>query len=113
MNFYRIFSMNDLKKGYCGIREPSGRTEDLLSVYDIKTDRCLMIMPGSAFDRERNRMGYGRGYYDKYLDAVRGESPDAFRTIGICFECQMQERIPAEYYDRKADMVITESEVYE
>lgn len=114
MNFYRILSMDDLEEGYGGIKEPSGKEENLFSGSRAAHASCLMIMPGSAFDKECNRMGYGKGYYDKYLDFLLKENLALkLRTIGLCFECQMQERIPAEAYDRKADMVITEKGIYE
>ena len=106
MNFYRISSMDDLKEGYRGIREPEGEREKMFTADDIQS-RILMIMPGSVFDKEGNRIGYGKGYYDRYLK--RGFS--GIRTIGVCFACQMQERIPTDEYDRKADKVITEEHV--
>lgn len=114
MNFYRILSMDDLEDGYRGIKEPPAKAESLFSGSRAAPAACLMIMPGSVFDKERNRMGYGKGYYDQYLAFLWKESP-AFRlrTIGLCFECQMQERIPVEAHDRKADMVITEKRIYE
>lgn len=96
--------------------EPLAKAETLFSVHEASSDSCLMIIPGSAFDRECNRMGYGKGYYDKYLDFVSEKNAGLtfkIRTVGICFECQMQERIPAEAYDRKMDMVITEERIYE
>ena len=116
MNFYRILSPDDLEKGYGGIMEPLAKVETLFSVHEASSDSCLMITPGSAFDRECNRMGYGKGYYDKYLDFVSEKNAGLtfkIRTVGICFECQMQKRIPVEAYDRKMDMVITEERIYE
>lgn len=116
MNFYRILSPDELEEGYAGIREPSVKAGRLFSADDALFGRCLMAMPGSVFDRKCHRMGYGKGYYDKYLDFLFEENDDfafQFKTIGLCFECQMKERIPVDVYDKKADMVITEKKIYQ
>lgn len=60
----------------------------------------LIIIPGVAFDKQNNRMGRGRGYYDKFLS-----SSEAFK-LGVCFDFQMQEAIPCESFDIKMDKVI-------
>lgn len=107
MEFYRILGMDDLTAGYKGIREPMPKGECLLSGRDMSVQKCLMIMPGSVFDRERNRIGYGKGYYDRYLERY-----PQLPTVAVCFECQLVERVPAEAYDIKPDMIITETDVY-
>jgi 5-formyltetrahydrofolate cyclo-ligase len=65
----------------------------------------LFIMPGIAFDRECNRMGRGKGYYDRFLSGT--DKP----AIGLCFGFQLKERIPVEEHDRKMTMVITEDAI--
>lgn len=67
----------------------------------------LVIVPCVAFDRERNRLGHGAGYYDRYLPRC-GE----FRCICVAFEAQRLECVTMDEHDRKMDMVITESAVY-
>lgn len=116
MNFYQILSLDDLEEGYCGIKEPRAKEKNLFFGQKAMSGRCLMVMPGSVFDKKCNRMGYGKGYYDKYLDSLLCENPSLayhMKLIGLCFECQMQERIPAETYDRKTDGVVTEERIYE
>ncbi len=107
MDFYRITNMDDLSEGYKGIREPVPEGERLLSGRDISLQKCLMIMPGSVFDKERNRIGYGKGYYDRYLERY-----PQLPTIAVCFECQIVEHVPAEEYDRKPAMILTEEAIY-
>lgn len=107
MNFYYINSMGELEEGYRGIKEPAGRAERLFSDNIAAGSKCLMLVPGSAFDRERNRIGYGKGYYDRYL-----ERHPNIRTLGVCFEGQMQDGILADRYDRKVGKVVTEEGVY-
>ena len=90
MEFYRVHSLQDLTEGYKGIREPMGNTEKY--VYDeANISKTLMLMPGVAFDDMRNRIGYGKGFYDRYLS----DKPDLqLRTIAIGFKCQHVDEIP-------------------
>lgn len=102
MEFYRINSLTELQPGYRGIPEPSCAGERY--VYSAgEEDRVLMLMPGVAFDPYRNRLGYGGGFYDRYL-ADREEL--RLRTIGVGFRCQMTELLPAEESDVKPYQVI-------
>ena len=102
MHFYRVYNLSELQIGYKGIREPSGDTERF--VYDSElAGRTLMLMPGVAFDLFRNRMGYGKGFYDRFL----ADKPKLqLRTIGIGHACQMVEEIPCDEYDIKPYQVI-------
>lgn len=107
MEFYQITSWDDLEVGYMGIREPGNDKKRLLCSENLYKGNHLMIMPGSAFDRERNRIGYGKGYYDKYIEKHAG-----LETIAVCFDCQLQEYIPTEKYDKRPDILITEKNIY-
>lgn len=105
MEFYRITSLDELVEGYKGIREPSGSSEKYEEKKRLEAgERVLMIMPGAAFDPLRNRIGYGKGFYDKYLSDK--EQLQNY-SIGIGFACQMVEEIPAEENDIKPYQVIT------
>jgi len=101
MEFYYIQSFDDLEEGYKGIPEPKQMNLAL-------DEKALLIMPGAAFDRFGNRIGYGKGYYDKYLKAYPNH-----KTIAIAFELQMVETIPAEVHDICPDIIITEEKTYE
>lgn len=109
MNFYEILSTQELEEGYRGIREPQGKSGRRFQEGRAHGKKSLMILPGSAFDEERNRMGYGKGYYDRYLEKCREERLE-IKTIGVCFSCQLVKEIPVDSHDKKADMVITEIE---
>ena len=89
-----------LKTGVFGILEPS---EDCEAVPESEID--LIIVPGVAFDRQRNRLGRGKGFYDRLLSTL--DVP----KIGICYDFQLKDRIPVEPFDRKMDLVITEKEI--
>lgn len=102
MNFYRVHSLTGLQKGYKGIREPFGDTEKY--VYDGGAcQKLLMLMPGAAFDLYRGRVGYGKGFYDRFL----ADKPQLqLRSIGVGFACQMAERVPCGEGDIRPYQVI-------
>lgn len=109
MVFCRIESMTDLQEGYKGIPEPVGDTE-LFDFTVLQSESCsntngkvLMLMPGAAFDVQRNRIGYGKGFYDRYL---QDKEELQLRTIAVGFQCQMVEQIPADEFDIKPYQVI-------
>lgn len=71
-------------------------------------DPDVILMPLSAFDRHGGRIGYGGGFYDRAIAALRtrGLSP---RLIGVAFDCQQADRVPTEPHDVALDEVLTES----
>lgn len=83
-----------LEKGSFNIPEPQNNP--------YNGDFDLIVIPGMAFDRQGNRLGRGKGYYDRFLAAHQ----DVY-TIGICFDFQLIETIPSEPHDRKVNKVIT------
>lgn len=102
MCFYRLEAMSELTEGYKGIPEPPGTTEEY--VYrEEDADRTLLLMPGAAFDGYRNRLGYGKGFYDTFLadkEVLR------LRSIAVGFRCQMVERIPEREGDVKPYQIL-------
>lgn len=102
MEFHYIKSFEDLTEGFKSIPEPS--REHLAD----DADDVLVIMPGAAFDKSCNRIGYGKGYYDKYLYLH-----PSYKTLALAFELQMVENISAEEYDVCPEIIITEENTYE
>lgn len=102
MIFYRISSLEELVEGYKGIQEPVGNTE--IFEYDPEqAGKVLMLMPGAVFDIQRNRIGYGKGFYDRFLAA---KEELQLRTIAVGYKCQQVEEIPTEEWDIKPYQVI-------
>ncbi len=100
MIFYRIFSMDELVTGYKGIPEPKGDSEKYIYPMEGNT---LLLMPGVAFDPFGNRMGYGGGFYDRFL----ADKEDLrLCSIAMGFQCQMVEQIPVEAHDVKPYQII-------
>lgn len=101
MDFYIINSMEDTEPGCMGILEPKGGC----SRYEPRGGE-LMLVPGLAFDKSLFRMGYGGGYYDKYIAAHRG-----LLCIGLAYDLQVMDSIPVDEWDMSLDMIVTEKEV--
>lgn len=95
----------DLASGYRGIPEPRPSVAGTQTLSPSQIDAA--IIPGVVFDRTGQRLGYGGGYYDRFLGCL---APEAVR-IGLAFSCQVVDRIPALSHDIPMDFVITEQEV--
>ncbi len=164
MEFYRIFSTDDLAAGYRGILEPAGGLSFDVWITDQESQHhgsqqekpaeakkwtrmekpaaaemdedetafthILICLPGSAFDKTRHRIGYGGGFYDRYLSRLLlgSENMDAtaqpqalakgtkhFRmkvmTAALAYDCQIFEEIPWEAHDMCPARIITESKI--
>ena len=70
----------------------------------------IVIVPALAFDSSKNRIGFGGGYYDTFLNKVREKNKNTL-FIGVCYDFQMIEEVPIEGHDVTLDFVINESEV--
>ena len=102
MSFFRLTKLSELSAGYKGIPEPPETAEKY--VFDpAEAERTLMLMPGAAFDAFRNRLGYGKGFYDRFLT---DKNALQLRTIAVGFQCQMVERIPERDGDIRPYQVI-------
>jgi 5-formyltetrahydrofolate cyclo-ligase len=99
MVFRRYASNTCFQQSTFGIMEPVG---DNYTDYK-KVD--LIIIPGVAFDRKMNRMGRGKAYYDRFLPKLKAPK------LGICFEFQLFDEIPADKNDVKMDYIVSENEL--
>ena len=99
MVFLKIESFSDLQKGRFGVMEPVTQEEMVPKAGD------LFLVPGALFDRKKNRIGYGGGYYDTYFEKYRG-----YRKVGLAFSEQIsEEMIPTEETDIPLDDIVTEN----
>lgn len=99
----RLDSFAHLKAGAYAILEPDENY--LLPVEPGLID--LAILPGVAFDRRGFRLGYGAGYFDRFLPSLR---PDCVR-VALCYDFQVLETLPAEEHDLPVNLIITENRV--
>ena len=95
MKFIYLTDLTQVEDGYAGIPEPVADGP----VADDPT--ALVLMPGLAFDKEGHRIGYGGGFYDKFL-AQEPNHP----TIALCYDFQMLGQLPTEEFDIPVDCVL-------
>jgi 5-formyltetrahydrofolate cyclo-ligase len=101
MEFFYIQNFDELFPGTWKILEPNA--EDLACGF-----APLVIMPGAVFDKARHRIGYGKGYYDRYLAKHTN-----CQTMALAFELQILENIPADAYDICPQIIVTEEHIYD
>lgn len=99
MNFYYIKSLDDLNNGYFGIREPNIDKCELVTDFD----NCVCIVPALSYDARGYRLGYGKGYYDRFLQK------NNCITIGLCYSELIVDELPTDEYDIPVDYIITQN----
>lgn len=105
-----VAQIKDLEKdlapqGYYGIPHPLRLSTRKISLKKLD----LVIVPGVAFDARGHRLGRGLGYFDRFL----GRLPVRVLRVGLAFECQMVEKVPACLHDEPMQAVVTEKRLYE
>lgn len=101
MDFYYIDSLSQLSPGHFGVWEPEA---DESRRADGKSGLCLV--PGLSFDKEGYRLGYGKGYYDRFLSAFGGQS------VGLCYEECIRSGLVHGRYDKTIPTVVTDKRIY-
>ena len=100
MKACEITSLSNLKPNKYGILEPD---ISLCDSIDIKFD--VIIFPGAVFDITGNRIGYGKGYYDKFVDSL-DYCP---LKLGVCYDFQLLNSVPCDEHDVKMNLIITDT----
>lgn len=130
MEFYQVNSEEDLEEGYYGIPEPKGELEFRLQLSLLKSSTVLeensqtmlepqkevilILVPGTVFDEKGHRIGYGGGFYDRFLTKLENEArqePEvAICKMAIAYECQIvsSDIIPVEPHDIRVNVIVTE-----
>lgn len=101
MEFYYINSFDDLVIGSFGIREPSIKKCDKVTNFD----NSIIVVPALSFDKNGYRIGYGKGYYDRFLQK------HPLKSIGLCYNTLVLDELPIDKYDRNVNIVITEKQM--
>ena len=105
LKLYYINKLSEqLERGKYGILEPISSFCKPAGIKDID----LAVVPGLAFDKDLNRLGYGKGFFDRFLKLI----PKEVKKIALCFDFQVVESIPVSEHDIKIDFLITESKTY-
>lgn len=96
----RLNHLDDLVEGPMGILQPPLGNKQSDTTYD------LIIVPGLAFDKSGNRLGYGKGYYDQFL----AKEVNVLK-VGVCFDFQLFDQLPIDVHDQKVDIIVTNKKV--
>ena len=111
IHFLRILDLHDtFERNQYGIREPT-YSHKIIDPFDKRINKLLIIIPGLAFDRKKNRLGRGGGYYDRFIHLIKQKRENIYWAVGLCFARQIIEKVPVLSHDEKVDLVITESEI--
>ncbi len=95
MRFIYLTDFSQVEKGYCGIPEP-------IADEPVAQDpEALVLMPGLAFDMQGHRVGYGGGFYDKFLSSEPGHP-----TVALCYDFQVFPKLETEEFDIPVDCVL-------
>lgn len=98
MEFYYIESIDELSPGMFGVLEPSVVPEKMYQ----ERDGGLCLVPAFSYDWQGYRLGYGKGYYDRFLSRFEGN------IVGICYSDCVQRSLPHGRYDRPVELLVTE-----
>lgn len=108
MSFHVVRSEDDLVAGEWGLTEPRSDTPTV-----PPTAIEVVLTPLVGFDRDRNRIGRGRGYYDRHFAFLNDDPrPDQPRLIGIAHDLQLVEALPVHAQDVRLDAVVTPSALH-
>jgi 5-formyltetrahydrofolate cyclo-ligase len=106
---FRLTAGDNLDAGPFGILEPVPGAPAWSNDEDGPT---IIVCPGLAFDRDFNRLGRGKGYYDRFLGPlVRSQGPPVVTAVAVAYECQVVERVPAGPADVAVDAIVTDKRV--
>lgn len=98
MDFFSVEQLDELKPGYAGIYEPDPK----ITTYTNKSEIDLLIVPGLVFDENGFRIGFGGGFYDRFLEDYRG------LTVSLAAEFQIVKKLPKETFDKNIKHIITD-----
>ena len=100
MDFYLVSDLDELENGKFGIREPR---EDAIPITDLAN--AMILVPAFSFDGSGHRIGYGGGYYDRYLNTHK------IHSVGVAYEEFLRDSLPYDDLDAAVDTVVTEKEI--
>ena len=103
MNFYQWKNKDALQINRYGMLEPYRQINQIIPT--------IMLVPMLAYDKKKNRLGYGKGFYDRYLQKYLKKNNNIL-TIGIAFSFQKYHKLPVSYNDIKLNYILTEKGIF-
>lgn len=101
IQMFRVRHWSELKKGYCGILEPAARRHPLKNIDYLN----VVVVPGVAFDRRGSRIGFGQGFYDRWLKDYHGTK------VALAYDFQVVASLPVTPKDQRLDIIVTEERI--
>lgn len=101
LDFRELTRFSQLESGYFGLYEPIESETKSVDANEIQ----LVVVPGLAFSRNGSRLGFGGGYYDRFLENYQGN------TVSLAFQQQLIPELPTEAHDKVVKKIITEAEI--
>lgn len=115
MEFYRIMDTAELEPGCHGILEPQEKREGSFFFLQKhqKGEKTIMLLPGVAFDKNCNRIGYGGGYYDRYLEQCCNLIQEGkLHTAALAYKMQIVEAMMTQEHDVGVEVIVTEEGMF-
>ena len=103
MRYFYIYSYEDVVPGYFNIPEP----DEKRNLEEAADEDALLLVPGVAFDKDRHRCGYGKGFYDRYLSRHTQHV-----TVAMALDFQVVEQVPADAHDICPQILVTPTAIY-
>ena len=107
MDFYFISNLSEVSIGRFNIREPKILKNNIFDNNIILNKKVVMLVPGLVFDKKGYRVGYGKGYYDRYLSRLKNK----ILKIGLCYDFCLINKINTDNNDIPVDILVTETKV--
>lgn len=101
MDFYILRDICDLAPGAFGVSEP--KTDTCEKLTDLSQGLC--VVPALGFARDGYRLGYGKGYYDRFLSRFSGN------TVGLVYDACLKDRLPHDNFDCRVEQIVTENQI--
>jgi 5-formyltetrahydrofolate cyclo-ligase len=104
--------LEQVESGFYGILEPKENLPQFKIENFSNKDDILIFVPAMAFDINKNRIGKGKGFYDRFLSKIFENSKGNITLAGISFDCFIFDKIPTEKNDMKVDFIISDCKIY-
>lgn len=101
MDFFVIDTLDDLEDGFFGVLEPDPQKARKVET----TEKSVCVVPAFLFDESGYRLGYGKGYYDRFLSKFEG------KTVGICYDENIRSSLMHGKFDRPVGLIVTEKRI--
>jgi 5-formyltetrahydrofolate cyclo-ligase len=107
---FHYYNSGDLKANQWKIYEPYA-SSPIIPSQIIRENTTLLLVPGLAFDRGFNRLGKGKGFYDRTISGFKRLNPRNMLSLGLCFQGQLVDKVPVDSWDITLDGFVTEREL--